>query len=236
MNFRKFLLLVWFSSISILATVYAEGRMIDMDLVVWWTPKLKNKFNIDINERKVISGDIYIYPIIKPILSGSLLLPQSVEWYTILTTGVSFCSLVTRLSLERLTGKWSDTLRSGAIPKWDAVSLIMIGKRNGYLQSLWLLSGADSIYALEATFEQKTKKSPYSIRDSYLYHPSSYGLHKWHRFIIFKWSDNQNYIIDPILWVIHAKSKWWHEYFLSILELKNGSWLYLGRWYTPKKG
>lgn len=215
---------------------FASGKFIDMDLVVWSSPKLKNRFSIDINERKVVSGDIHIYPLLKPILSGGLLLPNSVEWYNVLTTWVSFCSLVTRLTLERLTGKKSDSLRSGDIPKWDAITLISLGKKYWYLRTVGLLSGSDSIYDLDINFKNLIKKSKSSIWDLYLYDPNSVWFHKGHRFIGFKGSDGNIHIIDPILWPIHAKSKWWHEYFISILELKDGAQLYLGRGYKPKEG
>lgn len=214
---------------------FASGKVLDMDLVIGGSPKLKNKFNIDFNERKVISGDIYIYPLIKPIVKNGFLSPVSVEWYNVLTTGVSFCSLVSRLTLERLTGKSSDSLRSGDIPKWDAVSLIAIGKKEGKLRSIGLLSGDESVYELEKEFYNLTRFSKNSIRDMYLYHPGSYGLNKGHRFVAFKWSDNQTYIIDPILWEMSSKAKNWNEYFQSIIEIKNGSQLYAGRWYKPKK-
>jgi hypothetical protein len=50
-----------------------------MDVIIGGSPKLKNKFSIDFNERKVISGDIYIYPLIKPIVKNGFLSPISVE-------------------------------------------------------------------------------------------------------------------------------------------------------------
>ncbi len=214
---------------------FASGKVLDIDAVIGWSPKLKNKFNIDFNERKVISGDIYIYPLLKPVVKNGYLSPVSVEWYNILTTGVSFCSLVTRLTLERLTGKSSDSLRSGDIPKWDAVSLIAIGKREGKLRSIGLLSGDETINELEKKFYNLTKFSKNSIRDIYLYHPGSYGLNRGHRFVVFKWSDSQTYIIDPILWELSSKAKNWDDYFLSIIEIKNWSQLYVGRWYKPRK-
>lgn len=214
---------------------FASGKVIDMDLIIGGSPKLKNKFNIDINERKVISGDIHIYPLLKPVVKNGYLSPASVEWYNVLTTWVSFCSLVTRLTLERLTGKASDSLRSGDIPKWDAVSLISIWKREGKLRSIGLFSGGTSIYELEKEFYKLTRASKNSIRDVYLYHPWSYGLNKGHRFVVFRWSDNQIYIIDPILWEISSKAKNRDSYFQSIIEIKNWSQLYLGRWYKPKK-
>jgi hypothetical protein len=173
--------------------------------------------------------------LIKPIVKNGFLSPISVEWYNVLTTGVSFCSLVTRLTLERLTGKSSDSLRSGDIPKWDAVSLIAIGKREGKLRSIGLLSGEGSVNILEQEFNKLAKMSKNSIRDVYLYHSWSYGLNKGHRFVVFRWSDNQIYIIDPILWEIHSKAKHRKEYFHSILDIKAWALLYVGRWYKPKK-
>jgi hypothetical protein len=62
-----------------------------------------HKIDYNVHESIIIDGDIFKLPNLKPNLESSLMVPNSVEGYNILTTGVTLCSQIARLTLERLT-------------------------------------------------------------------------------------------------------------------------------------
>lgn len=106
----------------------------------------------------------------------------------------------------------------------------------------WLLTwsktgvvcGFEAVNALQKTFEKLMTRSKDTIWDVYFFDPKSYGYGKGHRFVMFRWSDNQIYVLDPILWMQHAFPKSFSDYFTSIMNTKYGSVLYVGRGYKVK--
>lgn len=208
----------------------------DIFITYWSTPSAYAFSRpLDTHIYEVIDGDLFVLPHRIHYLQSWWLLPSSVEWYNILTNGVTLCSQIARLTLQRLTHKKSASWRSWEIPKGDAITLIHQGKRWGYLKSLGSLSGSltwtNTLDGLIKKLQKHTHNSYNNVRDVYLQDLSSKGFNQGHRFVMIRWSDKQNYILDPVLWSGHAYPKPLWEYFTSIWEIKQGGILYLGRWY-----
>lgn len=199
------------------------------------TTKPKFSRSLDTHISTIIDGDLFIAPNRYHRIQSGWLVISSVEWYSILTNGVTLCSQITRLTLERLTGKASWVGRSGDIPKWDAITLILQGKADKLLKYIGTMSGSltwdNSLDKLITIIEKHTRRSSYMLRDMYLHHTSSRDFNQWHRFVLMRGSDKKNYIIDPVLWSGHAYPKPLWEYFTSIWNIKQGGVLYIWRWY-----
>lgn len=215
------------------SSVYADTG----DVVSWSKHTVKTKFtrSLDTHIYELIEGDLFVLPNGNPRIQSWWFIIETVEWYNILTTWTTLCSQIARLTLERLTGKTSGYGRSESIPKWDAITLIRWWIKHKLLDSLWTLSGSiswfNTVWYIRHTISNKLSKSKHIIWDMYLYHPTSWWYNQGHRVVLLRWSDELWYILDPVLWSFHARPKSLDEYLNSILEIKQGSVLYIGRWW-----
>ena len=131
--------------------------------------------------------------------------PLSIDSFNVIDTNndITFCSYVTYLNLKYLTNWDDDTfIRGNAIDIWTKLSLDTIVEWKSEVIFTWTnlswslfidyLSWQFSL-SWSTVFDIVTFK-PKSVNDTSTW----LSLHQSHRFVIFFWSDNNRYTIDPI--------------------------------------
>lgn len=161
--------------------------------------------------------------------------PETIESVDISNRAIWLCSSIARQNLHTLTKLpyyvWFSKDNT-MICQQDAVRLVQHGKEH-----LNEVTGTD----VTAYLNEEYKKNAYSIYDVYIYKPTwiksedvsltayedpmyqSY-IQQWHRVVVFLWTDNERYVLDPLrgektiqpqhfsLYLTATEFHWWQRY------------------------